>query len=182
MAEKLEQRVAVKFCFLLGKTVVMLETPYKEAALGKTQVYKWFHRFRNGELSLADQPLSERPWTSRTDENIARIRELILEDRRRTIDNLVDLSGVSWSSCQGTLSEELQMKRVAAKYVLTADQKQSRVDACHELKEHLEIDPDLFSKVITGDESWCYAYDPETKQQSSEWKCRIHHVPKKRGK
>jgi len=23
---------------------------------------------------------------------------------------------------------------------------------------------------FTGDESWCYAYDPETKQQSSEWK------------
>ena len=51
-AEKLEQHAAVKFCFLLGKTVVMLETAYKEAALGKTQVYEWFSRFRNGELSL----------------------------------------------------------------------------------------------------------------------------------
>ena len=29
-------------------------------------------------------------------------------------------------------------------HVLTADQKQFRVDACRELKEHLEIDPDLF--------------------------------------
>jgi hypothetical protein len=41
-----------------------------------------------------------------------------------------------------------------------ADQKRSRVDLCRELKEHLEIDPDLFTKVITGDESLCYAYDP----------------------
>jgi hypothetical protein len=58
MSEKLEQRAAVKFCFLLwkmaGDTVVMLETAYKEAALGKTQVYEWFSRFRNCELSLAD--------------------------------------------------------------------------------------------------------------------------------
>jgi hypothetical protein len=42
MAEKLEQHVAVKFYFLLGKMageiVVMLETAYKEAALGKTLV------------------------------------------------------------------------------------------------------------------------------------------------
>jgi hypothetical protein len=38
MAEKLEQRAAVKFCFLSGETVVMLETAYEEAALGKTQV------------------------------------------------------------------------------------------------------------------------------------------------
>jgi len=143
IAEKLEQRAVVKFCFLLGKmageTVAMLEKAYKEVALGKTQVYDWFSHFRNGELSLADQPCPGRPSTSRTDENIARIRKLILKDRHRTIDDLVDLSGVSWSSCQWILSEELQMKRVAAKfmpYVLTVDQKQSRVDACHELKEH----------------------------------------------
>jgi hypothetical protein len=103
-----------------------------------------------------------------------RIRELIWEDRRRTIDEFVDLSGVSWSSCQRILSEELQMKRVAAKFVphvLTADQNQSRVDTCRELKEHLGINPNLLSNVITGDASWCYAYDPETKMQSSEWKC-----------
>jgi transposase len=105
MAEKTEQRAAVKFCFLLGKTagkiVVMLETDHKEAALEKTQVYEWFFRFRNGELSLADQPRSGRHSTSRTDENIARIHELILEDSRRTIDDLVDLCGVSWIPANG---------------------------------------------------------------------------------
>jgi histone-lysine N-methyltransferase SETMAR len=105
-----------------------------------------------------------------------------LEDCCRTIDDLVDLSGVSWSSCQRILSEELQMKRVTAKFVphvLTADQKQSRVDACRELKEHLEIDPHLFSKVITGGKSWCYTYDPETKQQSCKWKSSNSPCPKK---
>jgi hypothetical protein len=61
MAEKLEQLADVKFCFLLGKTAVMLETAYKYAALGKTQVYEWFSSFRNGELSLADQPCSGQP-------------------------------------------------------------------------------------------------------------------------
>jgi hypothetical protein len=40
MAVKLEQLAAVKFCFLLGETVVMLETAYREAALGKSQVYE----------------------------------------------------------------------------------------------------------------------------------------------
>jgi hypothetical protein len=27
----------------------------------------------------------------------------------------------------------------------------------------------FFNKIITGDETWCFAYDPETKRQSSEW-------------
>jgi hypothetical protein len=44
MAEKWEQHAAVKFCFLLGKTagesIVVLETVYKKAAMGKKQVYE----------------------------------------------------------------------------------------------------------------------------------------------
>jgi hypothetical protein len=27
----------------------------------------------------------------------------------------------------------------------------------------------FFNKIITEDETWCFAYDPETKRQSSEW-------------
>ena len=30
--------------------------------------------------------------------------------------------------------------------------------------------PDFLKKVITGDESWVYSYDIETKLQSSQWK------------
>ena len=33
--------------------------------------------------------------------------------------------------------------------------------------------------MITGDESWCYGYDPETKQQSSQWKSPGSPRPKK---
>jgi len=30
-------------------------------------------------------------------------------------------------------------------------------------------DKNFLNKIITGDETWCFAYDPETKRQSSEW-------------
>lgn len=53
---------------------------------------------------------------------------------------------------------------------LMDEQKQSQVNACQELKEQLEVDPDCFLKVITSDESWYYGYDLETKQQSNQWK------------
>lgn len=121
MADSQEQRAAVKFCFLLGKsaaeTIVMLKTAYGEAALSKTRVYEWFTRFKNGEMSIEDQPRSGRPSTSRTDENVDKINALVREDRRRTIDQLCEMSGVSWSSIQRILSEDLHMKRVAAKFV-----------------------------------------------------------------
>ena len=64
------------------------------------------------------------------------------------------------------------MHRIAAKCVpraLTQDQKDRRVAICQELKETVINDPTLLLNVITGDESIVYAYDPETKLQSSQW-------------
>jgi hypothetical protein len=36
-----------------------------------------------------------------------------------------------------------------------------------------------FNKIITGDETWCFAYDPETKQKSSKWVGETSPRPKK---
>jgi len=74
------------------------------------------------------------------------------------------------------------MHRVAAKFVpriLTADQKQQRVYFCTELRQLASDDETFLSRVITGDESWLYGYDPETKQQSSQWKSPTSPRPKK---
>jgi len=73
---------------------------------------------------------------------------------------------VTWSSVQRILSEDLGMRRVAAKFVprlLTEQQKQGRVESCSSLKEEFQNDPNFFFKVITGNKTWCYEYDPETK-------------------
>jgi hypothetical protein len=40
-------------------------------------------------------------------------------------------------------------------------------------------DPSFMSRVITRDESWVYGYDPETKQQFSQWKSPGSPRPKK---
>jgi hypothetical protein len=32
-----------------------------------------------------------------------------------------------------------------------------------------DVDKNIFNKIIMGDETWCFAYDPKTKRQSSEW-------------
>ena len=60
---------------------------------------------------------------------------------------------------------------------------------CESVK-HQTIVRDLFERsfedvqfhknIVTGDESWVYGYDPETKQQSSLWKGPTSPRPKKR--
>ena len=65
------------------------------------------------------------------------------------------------------------MRRIAAKFVpriLNNNQRYIRIQVCSELQETVWDDPSFLSRVITGDELWFFGYNPETKQQSSQWK------------
>ena len=58
------------------------------------------------------------------------------------------------------------MNRTAAKIVPKLQnfkQKQRRMDIAQEMLTTFNDDPDLLKKAITGDESWVYGYDIETK-------------------
>ena len=86
-------------------------------------------------------------------------------------------------SCHSILTEDLGMKRVAEKFVprlLTPEQKEFRVMTSSDLLETSRDDPSFSSSIITGDETWVYGYDPETKAQSSVWKHPDSPRPKKR--
>ena len=64
------------------------------------------------------------------------------------------------------------MRKVCVKMVpknLTTEQKANRRDVCLDLLDRLEREPEFFSHIIRGDESWILEYDPETKRQSQEW-------------
>jgi len=79
---------------------------------------------------------------------------------------------------QQTAMEYLEMRKISAKMVpqiLTHDQKLCRLHISSALLHNAE----MFNRVITGDETWCFQYDPETKQQSTQWKTQNSPRPKK---
>jgi hypothetical protein len=58
------------------------------------------------------------------------------------------------------------MRCISVKFVprlLSNDQKAHHVCVCWGLKQARD-DPNFISNIITGDETWVYGYDPETKQ------------------
>ena len=75
---------------------------------------------------------------------------------------VADDVGIPFDWCQAVLG----MKRAAAKTV----QKQHCMYIAQEMLTMFNNEPDLLKKVITGDESWLFGYDIETKAQSSQWK------------
>jgi hypothetical protein len=116
MTDVKEQRICIKFCFKLGETAAethkMLREVFGDSALGLTQTYEWFKRFKNGRMSVDDDERSGRPSTGTTTENVAEVREAILEDRRRTIHDVCDIVKLSCGTCQRILSDELDMRRL----------------------------------------------------------------------
>jgi hypothetical protein len=73
-----------------------------------------------------------------------------------------------WSS-PGDLNrkfEDAPHCREVCSPTLKNDQKQWCINMHLELWEKANEDPTFISRIIMGDESWIYGYDPETKQQS----------------
>jgi len=97
---------------------------------------------------------------------------VIHDNRRLTIREVSEEVGICKSSCHTISTEKLKMLRVAAKFVprlLTEEQKQNRITVSQELLDRSNTDENFLKNVITGDETWVYGYDVETKVRSSQW-------------
>ena len=74
------------------------------------------------------------------------------------------------------------MHRIIAKFMpesLTDDQKENHVEISQELTANANGIENFLKNVITGDETWVYGYDVETKMQSSQWIGKGSPQPKK---
>jgi hypothetical protein len=66
---------------------------YGDNAMKKTAVYKWVTRFSEGRGSVTDEERAGRPAVSRTEENISKVRRIVLWLTLRTIAEQVNING-----------------------------------------------------------------------------------------
>jgi len=131
---------------------------------------------------VEDEPRAGRLSTSKTDDSVERVRSLVRSDLRLTLRMISSELNLNRFTVHQILRQDLGMRNVCAKMVpkkLTTEQKANQRDACLDLLDRLEREPEFFSRVITGDESWILEYDPKTKRQSREWHTEISPRPKK---
>jgi hypothetical protein len=151
----------------------MIKKTFWDDSMSEAQIKLWYQCFKHSQESVESNPHSGRPSTSRTPENVERVQAAINENRRLSVQELEEDLGIPKTIISEILTEDLGMKHVAAKFVpqlLSQEQKEFRTEVAQDLLETANNDPDFLKKVITGDESWVYGYDPETKSQSSQWK------------
>ena len=63
--------------------------------------------------------------------------------------------------------------------LLNEGQKERQVQVCQDILEQLETEHNLLKRVVTGDESWIFEYNPLTKQHSLERKSALSRRSKK---
>jgi len=142
MTDFKEQRTCIKFCFNLKETAAethrMLQEAFGDNAMSQRKTFLWYKRFKDGRTSVDDDERSGRPSTSITPENIAKVREAILADRRQTIHVVCEIVGLSCGTVQRILADSLNMRRISARFVprlLSDDQKVLRVSVFRELNK-----------------------------------------------
>jgi len=145
----------------------MLKELSGDNAMSRARVFVWDKRFSEGREEVEDDERPGRSVTSRTEGNVQKINEIVRKDRRLSIRMIVDMVNINKETVRQILHDELNMTKVCAKLVpknLTQDQKDNRKNICSDTMERLTEEPDLLTHVITGDETWIFQYDSETKR------------------
>lgn len=184
---KLEYRSVIKFLVKQKKSAKEIHEQlvgvYSDDAPKYSTVTKWAALFEHGRTSIEDDPRPGRPVEATSEENCKAVEDLVMSDRRLHVIEIATSIGISYGSVEAILHEHLGMSKVCARWVprnLTAAQKLTRRNISHELLEQYNADPaDFCARLVTGDETWLHYWDPESKQESMQWKHPESPPPKK---
>src|SRR5215510_9624548 len=95
----------------------MLVQVYGDNTMKKTAVHRWVKRFSGGTESVPDEERPGRPATSRTEENIAKIRQIVRENRRLTVRSIAEQVNIDRETVRKIVTEDLDLRKVCAKMV-----------------------------------------------------------------
>ncbi|GFW46496.1 HTH_48 domain-containing protein [Trichonephila clavipes] len=90
--DKIKYRAVIKYLLLKGNTPMQikdeLDSVYGDSAPSFISVKFWAAEFTRGRKSLEDDKRSGRP---NTDENIAKVHQIVLDDRRIKVRQIAEL-------------------------------------------------------------------------------------------
>lgn len=150
-----------------------LRSTFQDEAPSNATIYNWYAEFGRGRTWLTDDFREGRPATSITQENIDAVRVLIEQDRHVTYSEIEASLGITATAINSILHQHLNVRKLCCRWIphqLTEAEKKARVNWCRKmLKKFDQGRSKTVYNIVTGDESWIYSYEPETKQQSTVW-------------
>ena len=184
--DRVEYRAVIRFLLLEGENAnnihKRLSNVYGKFSPSYSTVASWVSEFKRGRKDLNDEPRPGRPVSQSTAENVDKVHQLVLENRKISIECIVQETGLSTGTVHTILHEHLSMSKVCARWVpkmLTPDMKATRVNTSSVLLSRYNVNPENFlSRVVTGDETWVYYDDPHP--NSNPWNGSMPALPEQR--
>jgi hypothetical protein len=111
-------RVAIIFCFKAGlsatETLVLVQKAYGNEALNRSNVFRWYSRFRDGKELVEDDERGGRPKSTRTEVNIAAVVDLVKTDRRIASRMIAESLNIPKTVVLRILKEDLGNRKLCA--------------------------------------------------------------------
>ena len=95
-----------------------ISAQYGSSCLNQINVYKWIERFKDGRTSIKDEPREGRPSEVKTSENQQAVNDLILAEKRLTVEEIVQQLRISTCNAHHIIREVLQFSQVSYCWVL----------------------------------------------------------------
>ena len=114
--QKFEHRSTIKFLVLEGQSPSNIHermtAVYGDSAPSRTMVFEWACRFKNGQLNIEESLRSGRPISAMDEKSIKAVENLVVEDRRLTIQEIAEILGILSGTVHGILHDHLHMIKV----------------------------------------------------------------------
>ena len=150
-----------------------LKQAFGDEAPSRATVYNWFAEFRRHRETLEDGERTGRPCSATTEENVTAVRKLVEDDARVTTALIAAQLQISSGTVTSILHDCLGLSKVSCRWIphiLTPDQKRGRVSWCQSMLRRFDGgESRAVWDIVSGDETWVYTFDPESKQQSFQW-------------
>jgi len=115
-----EQRINLKF-LRFGKTptepLKLLQEGYGDDTMSTTRLFEWRRIFKEGREEVKDDHWSGSSSTSRTEENVQRVREKVWSDHRFSVRMIADELDMNSERVWKIITEDLEMRKICAKMV-----------------------------------------------------------------
>ena len=118
---RMEQLLAIKFCFKVGKsekeTLQMVNAAYGDQALSRSKVFRWYGRFRDGRENIEDDSRSGRPTQCRNDNNVEMIFQLLLQKHHLSLRMLADEVNIGKDTVRKVVVKDLRKRKICSCFV-----------------------------------------------------------------
>jgi len=116
-----EQCVIIRFLHLRGMKPIEIHQQLSETCndgiMDVKNVRSWVQQFTEGRTSCENKPMEPPPRTSRSEDVIARVEQMVMEDCRLTVRQIAANAGISVGSVDTIPHDNLQLQKVSARWV-----------------------------------------------------------------